>query len=153
MITIFFALNDNVESKLIRFITNSDYSHCGFVDKTMNTIIDSTIDRGVSEYPISTLILNYDKIFFVDLNCVSYKAINYARLQLGKKFDWTAIIGINMFHRTWYNEDKWFCSELVTWACNRAYGKFVTKNNVLRVTPNDVLNISKALGGKLSTIK
>jgi len=153
MITIFFALNHTIESKLIRFSTNSDYSHCGFVDKTKNTVIDSTIEYGVSEYPISKIILKYDKIVFVDLTCISYTAINYARQQLGKKFDWTAIIGINMFRRNWHEEDRWFCSELITWACNRAFVNFVTKNNVLRVTPNDVFNISTTIGGKLSIIK
>jgi uncharacterized protein YycO len=64
-------------------------------------------------------------------------AVSAARTQLGKPYDWGAIVGIAL-HRDWRAPDKWFCSELVAWACEQAGTKLLRFDNLDRVTPGQL---------------
>ena len=152
MITIFFVSNEDVGSSLIKWTTNSKFSHCGFVDKATNTVIDSRFNKkGVTEYSISELIMTYKHITFVEIEAISYTSIILARTQLGKGYDWSALLGIG-FKRDWQQDDKWFCSELVGWAINKSGYNFIT-TPMWRVTPENILNKAIQLNGKVSVIK
>lgn len=61
--------------------------------------------------------------------------------QIGKPFDDEALYRvIDLNQRDWRAKEKWFCSELVTWALEESgffpYNLAVTKN---RITPADLL--------------
>jgi len=60
--------------------------------------------------------------------------------QIGKKYDWTALIGIP-FHRDWSEADSWFCSELVAWAFDQGGTPLFAKDKIHRVTPGHLYMI------------
>lgn len=71
------------------------------------------------------------------------KIIELAKSQIGKPFDDSALYGFlssEAGERDWREQDKWFCSELVTWACEAGgmfpYPLVALKN---RVSPADSL--------------
>ena len=137
MIKIFFSDSDKIGAKLIRAATWSEYSHVGLIDSVNNTVIDSRFSAGgVSEYPIDELYSQYPRILVTALYDVPHSAIDIARTQIGKKYDWTALAGLWM-HRDWQRDDSWFCSELVAWCCKVAGYPIINKQSG-RVTPQDL---------------
>lgn len=60
-----------------------------------------------------------------------------ARAQLGKPYDWSAVIGIGL-HRDWTEPDSWFCSELVAWACRAAGVDLLRFDRLNRVSPGQL---------------
>lgn len=141
MIEIFFSDSDLIGSKIIRSVTWSQYSHVGFYDRQKGTVIDSRMKKhGVTEYPFEELKKEYPRILLRTFPNVPRSALDIARTQLGKPYDWTALAGIGL-HRNWQEDDKWFCSELVPWACLQA-GASVIFKDTWRVTPQDVLEVS-----------
>ena len=143
MVEIFFSDGDSLSAKFIRFNTWSKYCHVGFYDRKAGTVIDSRIDRkGVREYSLDKLKEDYPRILFRTLPDVPNNVLEIARSQLGKPYDWTALLGIGM-HRNWQEDDRWFCSELVAWSCLQS-GKPIINKETWRVTPQDVLEVSSA---------
>lgn len=137
MIQIFFSDSDKVLSKAIRAVTWSEYSHVGIIDHHRGTVIDSRLTHhGVSEYPAAKLYSEYPRISIRTFHGVPDSAIDLARSQVGKGYDWTALLG-GLIHRDWQEEDKWFCSELVAWACLKAGAALINKE-ASRVTPQDL---------------
>lgn len=140
MIQIFFSDSDRVGSKLIRSVTWSEYSHVGFIDPYRDTVIDSRLSAGgVTEYPAAHLYRDYPRVKVVTLEDVSFQAVQFARTQIGKGYDWTALFGL-WLHRDWQAEDRWFCSELVAWACAQA-GRPLLNKRTGRVVPQDLLEV------------
>jgi len=71
----------------------------------------------------------------MELPCVDPLAIIAAACsQLGKLYDYTAILGLG-FHRDWQEMDSWFCSELVAWAFDEAGLPLFRREVLHRVTP------------------
>jgi uncharacterized protein YycO len=66
-------------------------------------------------------------------------AVAYASQQVGKPYDWTAIIG-RAVRRDWHKPDRWFCSELIEAAMYEAGCELLNDDNhVNRITPRDLL--------------
>lgn len=73
-------------------------------------------------------------------------AYEFARAQVGKPYDHTAILGF-VFDRSWMDSDAWYCSELAT--------RFVQKSGVLgdlylaanKITPVAAALVMSALPG------
>jgi uncharacterized protein YycO len=143
MIEVFFSDSDQAACKLIRAVTWSDYAHVGFYDRSTGNVIDSRMkNKGVTEYSYEKLKLEYPRIIMRSFPEVPREALAIARSQIGKGYDWTALFGIGL-HRDWQEDDKWFCSELVAWACAQA-GKPIINKETYRVVPQDVLEVSSA---------
>jgi hypothetical protein len=139
MVKIFFADTDLLGSKLIRFLTWSDFSHVGFIDEETHTAIDSRYGKGgVTEYLAEELYAHYPRLIVLDVD-VPRAALDFARLQFGKGYDLTALFGMEL-HRNWQEDDKWFCSELVAWCCAKA-GKALINKEAWRVTPQDLWEV------------
>lgn len=64
-------------------------------------------------------------------------AVNVASGQIGKAYDWSAVLGIGL-HRDWTEPDSWFCSELVAWACLQAGQALLRFDRLNRVTPGQL---------------
>lgn len=103
---------------LIKFFTGSDYVHIVMVSDDYNTIIEAT---GQEVQCTQNYWVNYDTY---KVKCDQYQidmAINYARKQLGKWYDWGALFYLCWltitFQRSkineWNDKNRWFCSELV----------------------------------------
>ena len=61
-------------------------------------------------------------------------AVAVAGTQLGKPYDFTAVLGIGL-HRDWTETDSWFCSELAAWACLHAGVPLLRFDRLNRITP------------------
>lgn len=140
MITLRFTTSDSFVSKAIRWICFSDFSHVEIMDPGAGFIAAHAGD-GVQLRPF-----DYDpkaKSILALVRCdeiVTEKVLEFARLQIGKKYDYGAIWGILMRHETPAN-DRWFCSELVDAAFNHAkYPLVNTAEREGRVTPGDLYN-------------
>lgn len=74
------------------------------------------------------------------------EAYKWALTQVGKPYDYSAILGIAL-DRDWHDESRWFCSELVCAAFEKAgYPLLSTRpsDKFYRITPRDLL-LSRAL--------
>lgn len=135
MVKIFFSDSSYPMSALIRCLTWSEYSHVGFI--LNDCVVDSTLSHGgVRIRPLTDAKKNTTKFEVCEFPLVNDDAIRYAMSQVGKPYDFTAVLGLP-FRRNWQEDDSWFCSELVAWACIQAGTPLVNKQ-VWRITPQDL---------------
>jgi len=134
---IIFTADRSIESWLIRFFTRSKFSHCAIVDCFSNTIIDSDFSKGgVTEYEFKNVILRSTLYEEFDLPCAPNTIIELVRTQIGKPYDILAVI-LLPFRRSWEDDTKWFCSELIAWAFKEVGCNLLHKKHY-RVTPEDL---------------
>ncbi|CUA82081.1 MULTISPECIES: YiiX/YebB-like N1pC/P60 family cysteine hydrolase [Gulbenkiania] len=120
-------------SWLIRLGTWSAWSHVALVDG--DRVIESVMGHGVRSVPLSSAIARASDHVMVSLPAHNAAAIiAAARTQLGKPYDYTAILGLGL-HRDWQEDDAWFCSELVAWAFQQAGEPLFRPDCMRRVTP------------------
>jgi hypothetical protein len=95
----------------IRFVTRSSWSHAGIYHDEMflSAQKDGVKWRG-HDKNAKLLFLKIDK---------ANDILAYMNSQLGVRYDFGAIFGI-LVDRNWRDESRWFCSELVAWACEKA---------------------------------
>lgn len=120
-------------SALIRTVTWSRWSHVALIDG--DQIIESVVNGGVRQYPLRQAIDHTADHCIVELTARNPQAIlDAARSQIGKPYDWTAILGLGL-HRDWQEDDSWFCSELVAWAAAEVGEHWFRREALRRVTP------------------
>lgn len=122
-------------SALIRFETRCDYSHVNF-RLADGTLLGSLIDGGVEVRPANYA--NWSKVYLATAPGIE-RAADWALRQVGKKYDWKALVGIAS-DTQWQDKDKFICSELVA-AAFEATGSPLLNPNALawRITPRDLL--------------
>lgn len=123
----------------IRWNTRCPWSHAGFYLSASHAYLSAQLRGGVRvrwtdgiKYPEK-----FSAIAFYTAPKVE-EAYNWARGQVGKPYDWTAITGLAL-NRNWREDDSWFCSELVA-AAFEAVGAplFAEGMCAWRVTPRDL---------------
>lgn len=120
-------------SLLIRTLTWSRWSHVALVDG--ESVIEAAAGHGVRSVSLKAALERASDYQLVELPAQSPDAIlAAARSQLGKPYDWTAILGLGL-HRDWQEEDAWFCSELVAWAAAQAGEEWFRREALRRVVP------------------
>lgn len=131
-----FVRNNKPFSWLIRVFTWSRWSHVGIVDG--DNVIEATATHGVVITPLHDFVARYNDHSFADV-VVEYEeaALERAYCEVGKKYDFTAIVGI-LFRSGWNDDDSWFCSELVA----HAAGTY-RADRVGRITPEMIWSNSK----------
>ena len=142
-----FITEDDPISWAIRKETNSPVSHVEF-GMDDGTWLGAHFDGGVqvrkADYAKTTL----DERYAIPVTTEQrFQILSFAAEQVGKAYDMEAIAGI-MAHHDWRCQDKWFCSELVTAACE-AGGLYLLRVSHLfqTVTPRD-LYMSPLLYGR-----
>lgn len=135
---IVFARKPTLGSWLIRFGTWSQWSHCAILADAK--VIDATMQHGVAERPFVEFVSEYPDHLMVSVECDESQALAFARSQIGKPYDWLAIVGF-VFRRGWSCGDKWFCSEFVE-AALKAGGRQRFREELPRITPRDVWAVS-----------
>lgn len=136
-----FARRNRIGSWLIRFGTFSQWSHVGLLDG--DAVYDVSIARGVTRRAFSEFAAEYPVHEIAAVPCNDDAARNWANRQLGKAYDYSAILGIAL--RTgWATEDKWFCSEFVE-AALQAGGVVRFREDLSRITPRDVWMVTPRL--------
>lgn len=129
-----FAKKRNLPSALIRFFTWSQWSHVAIVDG--DAVIEATFLGGVSWRPLAEFLVDYTTEEVGVSLPDEAAAMRFVRQQIGKRYDWTALVGI-VFRSGWAKQDKWFCSELVA-AAIQAGGKRLFREDASRITPRDL---------------
>lgn len=136
-----FTAGSGLTGAVIRWATWSDVAHVAFeLPDTLGdlpTYLDATTSRGVSHHPLidAPIIERYD------VYCTKEQAdiaIRWALGEIGKPYDWQAIIGMPL-RRDWRSPDCWFCSELVCAACEQAGFPLLRADHLNRITPRDLV--------------
>lgn len=97
-------------------------------------VLDSTPEHGVSVREFK----EDPKDQFFRVKMASSKIIDVAMSQVGKPYDYRGALGFGL-HRDWTNTDKWFCSELVAWACAQVGRPLIRSEHLNCVSPRDLL--------------
>ena len=141
-IRLIFSNSKKPLSPVIRAVTWSDYSHVAIISPSGELVIESTLSLGgVKIATLDEFKARASEWEIVEFQVNDSMAIwNAACTQLGKKYDWTALIGIP-FHRNWSEADSWFCSELVAWAFEQGGTPLFRRENIHRVTPGHLYMI------------
>lgn len=128
----------NPVSAAIRFSTRSWASHAEFVDTQAGITLGARSIGGVKCRPCSKD--HYTRVEQFTATGMS-QAWEWAQQQVGKPYDFSAISGIAL-DRNWHDESKWFCSELVAVAFEKAGHPLLSTRPsaaFYRITPRDLL--------------
>lgn len=128
------ASSNNIGGILIRLFTFSKWNHSALYFEDENIVVDAIVKGGVRVRPYSTFAKLFPKHIIIDVDVPDYmSAKRFALAQVGKPYDWTAIISL-VLQRKWDEEDSWFCSELVE-ATIKAGGRQRFRAEVNKITP------------------
>lgn len=152
-ITIRFITESDCISDAIRVETWCAFSHTEFVLED-GTLLGAHAKGGVQIRAADYCRPSDEEQYKLPVSEVQKEAIlAYARLQVGKPYDFTDIVGI-LAHRDWRCDDKWICSELVAAAFEQ--GGFSLLNSpikqVNRISPRDVYLSPYLIGQRIFPI-
>lgn len=106
-----FVRSNRPGSLAISASTWSAWSHVAVVDG--DQVIEATASHGVIRRSRASLLSAFPRHLVVDVPTLDDRAgLAWARTQIGKPYDDSALIGFLMPWRRWDEADKWFCSEL-----------------------------------------
>jgi uncharacterized protein YycO len=132
-ITVVFTRRHHIGSVVLRAWMHSRFSHCALLDPKTGTVIEA-VPHGVQERKLKELIDQASHHEFVKIPCRNTEQVlAVARGQLGKPYDWKAILGF-WFRRSWNQDNAFICSEFVAW-CLATVGEPVVRQEAYRVSP------------------
>lgn len=109
-------------------------------------VIEAVAQGGVRQVSLDYAIGRASDYRLVNLPARDPQAIiDAARSQLGRPYDWTAVVGLGL-HRDWQEDDAWFCSELVAWAAAQAGEPWFRESALRRITPQHLWMLSPERG-------
>ena len=104
---------DHISSKLLALFMWSRWSHSAIYDDQTGLVYDTTFfGGGCKVTPYDQWARHYSTIEVRDIKLERpyNEAVQWLEEQVGKPYDWTAVLGIGL-HRDWQEDDRWFCSE------------------------------------------
>jgi uncharacterized protein YycO len=109
-----FSRRRTLSSALIRWFTWSRWSHVS-VQVSDTLVIDSrALAGGVHYHPVERLLAESSAHEVVDLPLPDEAAaLAWLQEQIGRPYDWSAVLGVLWRSVRWDEPDAWFCSELV----------------------------------------
>ena len=125
-----FAADGSLTSRIIRFFTWSKISHVDYVFDD-NTYYGAMPPTGVNFNTEKFSHVEYYEIEVNDKRIIEHFLLS----QKHKKYDWLAIFSIP-FRKSWQQETKWICSELITVAIELDTKLF--NETPSRITPRDL---------------
>lgn len=111
-----------VVSRLIRWQQRSDVSHISLIDND-NRLIESLEFRGVTDARTLESVRNEQRVDVYSVLVAPEqhaRAIQWARSQVGKKYDYWSVLRFVTRRDARENNGKWFCSELAFVAAQEA---------------------------------
>ncbi len=149
MLPIIFAKGRHPISYMIRAVTWSRWSHVGVLHdgdlewngKTYTglKVIEAAGGIGTAVTPYSEFKARYNQTATAEIPCDGLgKAYERLIEQLGKPYDFWALLGIALRVGSWADDTKWFCSELLAYAT----GLWRVETNK-RVTPDNIWRASR----------
>lgn len=127
--------SSKIGSWIIRTLTWSSFSHSVILDG--GEVIEAVWPK-VRVSTLAELRSTHDEVEIVDWpNIDGDPIIAAARSQVGKPYDWKALVGF-LFHRDWREDDSWDCAELIAWSCESGGSPLFRPGTLNRVTPQDL---------------
>lgn len=113
-----FSTQNDLSGYLIRYGTRSRWTH---VDAVLpdGSLLGSTLDGGVQIRPPTYAKFSETLTTYIETDCAD-RFYEKLHSQIGKPYDWRAIISFGLGERDWRETDSWFCSELQIWAMEQA---------------------------------
>lgn len=134
MIRVLFVRHRSLASLAIRLFTFGRWSHVALLTDT-GTVIDATAKHGVAERSLEDVLYNASDYDVAVLSfCAPHEALSWARAQIGKKYDWLALVGF-YFRSDMQDQSRWFCSELVANAITVGGEPLFRADAASRITP------------------
>jgi uncharacterized protein YycO len=131
------------DSKIIRWDTRCHYSHVECLDPagasiTYGAMLKGGVKKrlfGDAEYKGA---INFTVVQVAATSVQQNAFYDFVFSQIGKPYDWRAIVSFGLGCREWRREDSWFCSELIVRAFEVA-GMLQIPNDMpsYRITPRD----------------
>lgn len=132
-IQLLFSSSGSPMGALIRAATWSRWSHVALVAN--GEVIEATPFYGVRQIKLKDAISRASDSALIELPARDpQRIIEASRSQLGKPYDWTAVLGLGL-RRDWQERDAWFCSELIAWSAAEAGEPWYRCESLRRVTP------------------
>lgn len=140
---VFYKSNYRWWSRLIKWWTNSNYSHCELYinDRYLLGISDEQQVR-IKRYDLSS-----DKWDSIDLKIddkLEWIVNDFFEQTQGAKYDWKAIILSNIFNRRKQDKTKYTCSEWISELLDLRYNIFQPKRYYM-ITPQDVYDVFRKM--------
>lgn len=130
-----FTRQRSLTSLLIRWFTWSRWSHVA-VQAGEHLVIDARFwGHGVRYRSVEQLLASASAHAIVDIDVPDEAAARrWLCDQIGKPYDWTAVLGLLWRAPGWARDDAWFCSELAE-AALLAGGLSRFRQDASRITP------------------
>ena len=100
-----------------------------------------TYKRECSSLEVYKKWYNYSELYKFYVSDEEYDQLQqFLESQLGKKYDWLAILSLGLFKRNWESSDKWICSEYLITALNKCTSITLLNKraDAFRITPRDL---------------
>lgn len=131
-VSIIYSRSRSIASQLIRIASGFGWSHASILDG--DHVIEALMFKGVVRTPLSEFKARVRAYAVVDVECQKpHSAIDFARKQIGKGYDWRAILG-HIFQRQTHSRRRWHCVELIESALI-AGGRERFRRQPFRLTP------------------
>lgn len=142
-LTLRFVEGGGWDSKIIRWDTRCKWSHVEFYDEFTGVTLGAMLDGGIKRRMLCDSEYRHTvSDSYLDIHVTPYQFTNYKRFldcQLGKPYDWRAIVSFGLGQRDWREDDSWFCSELQARGLEVAgILKLPDDIPVWRITPRDL---------------
>lgn len=140
---VFYKSNYKWWSRLIKWWTNSSYSHCELYvnDKYLVGISNEQSVR-CKKYDLSSE--KWDSIELKIDDKLEWIVNDFFEKTQGAKYDWKAIILSNIFNRRLQDKNKYTCSEWIAELLDLRYNIFQPKKYYM-LTPQDVYDVFKKM--------
>ncbi len=121
-------------SCLVRWQTRSKYGHVA-VKAPDGAVYEALANRGIVCWPHGRPDECLADAFEITVLADTAEQIeDWLKDQVGKRYDWLALLRF-ISRRRWYNNDKWFCSELAFAAFEQAGVHFLKRCEPWEVSP------------------
>ena len=132
-----FINRNSVACYAIRAAAMSRWSHVA-VELADGFVYESRMHPGVHRVSYGAAIDGAVEVGAALVACNEATALRFAREQLGKPYDWPAIVSW-FGNRDWQDPDAWWCSEYVAAIACAGFARLVFGDQ-RRVTPGDLWN-------------
>lgn len=114
-ITAIYRRSHNLGSLLIRIGSWwGPYSHVGVLTEEGEYVIEASALKGVVKVPVKKFLDAASKYEYVEIECPDpSEGYAFAEAQIGKPYDWGAVLGLIAREYGWADTSKWYCSELL----------------------------------------
>lgn len=135
MIKVHLTASNTLGGWLIRLLTFSRWNHASI--EIDGIVYEALLATGVRTITATSYRDKWKRGKTVELEIPDKEAAkSFLRAQVGKPYDWTAIIALP-FRQKWQKQNRWFCSELVASALV-AGGMPGMRIEAHRITPRDL---------------